>query len=685
MLEVFAMKLVACCLLLLCSVTQGVCGPSVTAKSEAVITIDPGRVVRPLDEKLFGTNVTVGDKSRLANPEFISRVKSMGITSCRFPNGCQADRYNWKSPKPTETTVDEFLDFCEQIGAEAYYTINMQGGTEGLKGPVPEGTALDERIKYQHLAPNPCGDVDYYFGTLAETLELVQKHTIDRALAGRKPILTYEMGNENWGQSTTDWPPEVYARTIEVYAEAMRGLLEKAKTAHPELKKYDLYIVAVGFPVMGNNMKLVDTPDRKINVAWTSGLNRLRDRKVIDAVQEHFYPYGSANGGTLVWAVHNLHNIICARKGRANARLGNYKDPEIAYNMPMEHTEWNVKCWGSHFKDDVRLENTGFEEGLAGWMVEGTPPGLAAKAARRGAGGVSFELKKGESASLSQLFNCPDGAKSFSASAWVRTDRAGAVTMRLEQMNSGEHAGQKLGEYATKTTGMWDRAAVGGKVFEDTEKIGFFIRVEGPASVQIDEARLLYTTEERGQVSISATTYEQQLFCVDAFREMALGGCPRAHIHHLVGDYACGSMSSKGEIKDLGKVFQFFANAYGQQIVQADVKCEDFAYHTSASSYATDFNALAPDRDDVPMLGCMATKKGSTLYLLLINRTSDREIAAKIDLGAEPSESYAKLRVLSGEDIDLSGATVEESDMRVSRRFTQTIAPYSAQILTVRM
>jgi alpha-L-arabinofuranosidase len=655
----------------------------ITAKSQATVKIDPTVVVRPLDERLFGTNVTTGDRARMAKPEFVSRVRSMGIKSCRFPNGCEADRYNWKSPAAGQATVQDFLDFCDQIGAEPYYTINMQGGTEGLNGPVPDGAGLEERIKYRHTAPNPCGDLNYHFGTLAETLELFQKYTIDRLIAGRKAILTYEMGNENWGQASTDWPPEVYARTIEVYATAMRKAFDKAKSEHPELAKQELYIVAVGFPVMGNNMKLTDTPDRKTNLAWTAALNKLHDSKVIDAVQEHFYPYGNANGGTLVWAAHNLHNIICARKGRANGRLGNYKDPGLTYNMPLEHTEWNVKCWGASFKDIV-LGNPGFEEGLEGWSVDG-PVTVSDKAARRGGFGASVALKAGQSATLSQIFDTPADAKSCAAAVWVRGNRAGAVTVRFEQANSGEHAGQKLGEYACQTTGMWDRVVVGGKPFEDTDKISLVIRVDGPAEAQIDEAKLYYTTEERGQVPLSAQTFEQELFCVDALREMALGGCPRAHIHHLAGDYPCGTMTGGGEIKDLGKVFQFFAGAYGDQIVQVDVKCENFSYHTSANSYATDFNAIAPDRDDVPVLGCMASKKGDTLYLLLINRSSDREIEAKIDLGADPADAMAKGRALSGEDIDLPGATIEEGEARVARSFTQTVRPYTAKILTIRL
>lgn len=658
--------------------------PSVTAVARASITIESERVVGPLSENLFGTNINTGDKARMANPRFVSLVRSLGIKSCRFPNGCEADRYNWKSPAPNQASVEDFLDFCEQIGAEAYYTVNMQGGTDGLAGPVPEDAGLEERIRYRHVAPNPCGDTNYHYGTIGETLELVQKYTIDRALAGRRPVTVYEMGNENWGQATTDWPPEVYARTVELYARAMRKLVADAAAVHKPLKDLKLYIVAVGFPVMGNNMKLVDTPDRRINTAWTSALNKLRDAGIIDAVQEHFYPYGSANGGTIAWAVHNLHNIIFARRGKPNSRLAGYRDPEIAYNMPMEHTEWNVKCWGSRFKEDLQLAGCDFESDLDAWYVDGSAV-LSPGSARRGKSGCLLRSDKDKTTKLTQSFSRPEGAKSVVAAVWIRTEKPEAVTVRLKQANDGEHAGQALGQYSPCRKGMWERVLAGGRCFEDTREIAFVVEVEGPAAADLDEARLYYTTEERGQVAISATTFEQQLFFVDAIREMAAGGCPRAHFHHLCGDYPCGAMTGKGELKDLARVFQFFKDAYGDQIVHSECKCGSFPYHSSGNSYATDFNALAPDRDDIPMLGCMATRKGDLLHILLINRTPDREIEVKVRPGKDPSEGTASVRTLSGEDIDLPGAFLSESRIKVSRRFTYAVQPFSAHIVTLKL
>lgn len=656
------------------------CAPRAAATSEALVTVQPDHILFPIQKTLFGVNVHPHAKANIAKPEVVEKVRAMGIGSCRFPNGCVADLYNWKNPGDNWASVDDFLSLCDAIGAEPYYTLNLQGGTEGLKGPAPEGLPLEETIKYQHLMPNPCGNTNYHFGTLEEALELMRKYTIERALAGKRPILHYEMGNENWGQSRTDWPPEVYAKTVEVFAKAMRAELEEAKRKHPELKPLQLYIVAVGYPVMGNNMQMVDTPDRTINVLWTGLLNKLHADGLIDAVQEHFYPYASANGGGLVWVVHNLSNIIAARQGIPNPRLNGYRDPSIAYRMPMEFTEWNVKCWGPTFKEDKQFTNPGFEDGLSGWQVSGGDAKAVTWAARRGSKGARITLKPGDApCELSQVVDWRQNAKAISIGTWMRTDNPDAVKVLIK---SGE---QTLAEYGPKLTDMWERVIVSATAREGVESVRYVVLVEGPANVYIDEAKLYYTLEERGQCPISATTYEQQLFCVDASREMAMANSPRAHLHHLFGNYPCGTMTMAGEHKDLADFFLFFSGAYGDHIVSSITSCDNFAYYSAGNPWATDFNALAPDRTDVPMLSSMATRRGNTLYLLLVNRTSDRDINVDINLNAEPAQSTAAVRTLTGDDIDLPGSYIIESETKVARRFRQMVGPYSAQILTIEL
>jgi len=652
--------------------------------SHASVVVHHGDVVCPLKATLFGSNVLPTDRAIMVNPEVVERIRRLGIRSCRFPNGCVADQYNWKSPKPGEATVDEFLDFCDAIYAEPYYTINMQGGTEGKALPIPEDASLDERIKYRHVAPNPCGYTQYHFGTLAEAVELVRKYTVERALAGKNPILAYEMGNENWGQSKTDWPPAVYARTIEVYANAMRKVLDDAKKDHPELERYKLDIIAVGFPVMGNNMKMTDTPDRRINLEWTGLLNYLHKRGVVDSVQEHYYPYASANGGALVWVAHNLNNILMVRRGLPNPRLNNYADPEIAYNMPIEFTEWNVKCWGEYYSAGVQLKNPGFEDGTTGWECSDGYVRSVSWAARRGDKGLRVCAAKEKPCEISQMFDVPENTHHFVGAVWVRTAKPGAVKISFVQANDGENKGKVLGGCVSKLTNTWEHVILSAVIKPDTKKLKLVMQVNGSESAYLDEAKLYYAKSERGNVPLSAMCYEQVLFCVDALMMMATNGSPRAHIHHLVGDYPCGMMSSSGEFKDLSKAFIFFNDAYGDVVTHTEVKCDSFGYYTAANPWATDFNALAPDQSSVPMLAAMSSRSGDNYHVLLLNRSSDRTLDVSVDLNNEPAEVTARVRTLSGEDIDLPGATITESEIPAARKFNIALDPYTAKVVTVR-
>ena len=657
--------------------------PAALETERATVVVTPDQVMGKLAPTLFGANLNLGDKKRIADPDTLALVRKLRLGSIRFPNGCQADLYDWQSPGEKQVTVDEFLAFCDAIGAEPYYTINLQGGTENLEGPIPEGAPLDERIKYRHAAPNPCGNTNYYFGTLDEAKRLVQEYTVNRALAGMRPLLFYEMGNENWGQAGTDWPPDVYARTIEVYATAMRRVLEQARKKHPELAKLKLHITAVGYPVMGNNQKMTDTPDYRINSDWTQRLNDLHRKGIIDAVQEHFYPYGSADGGTLAWVNHNFANILDARLGVPNPRLGGYKDPKLVYTMPIEFTEWNVKCWGTPFTIEKFFDNPDFEEGLAGWQVSGEGTAMASpQAARRGELGLLVASGELGWCEVTQKFGKGEFVHA-SFGIWARADNPSAVRVFVREVG-GE--GKQLGEpMSPPNPDMWQRVVVGGKMEEDVKDFELVLRVEGKATAYFDEAIMHSLKTTSGLRPPSCETFEQQLFCVDALRLMAEKGSQRAHLHHLFGTYPCGLINSDGTIRDNYRVFEFFGGFVGDRLVKTTCKAGTYRFDHSGRSFATDFNALAPTVEKVPGFSAQASRTNSHLFLLMINRYPDRDVEVDMDLGIMPKSADAAVRVLSGTDIDLLGCEIEEKRVSVARRFKHRVASYSAEILALRV
>lgn len=663
-------------------------------KITATVNVYPQAAVRSIPHEFLGTNLTQyeTDKRQIKNPETLARVKALGVKTVRFPNGCFADLYNWQKPAPNEVTVDELLDFCDAIKAEPYYTFNMQGGTEGREGKPPEKAPLEEVIKYRHVAPNPCGHTKYHFGTLPEALTLLQKYTIDRALAGNAPILAYELGNENWGQSKTDWTPAVYGKTCEIWCRELRKALAEAQAQHPTLAGLQLHITAVGFPTMGNNQDPLKATDRQINIEWTAEINRLAGAKLIDAVQEHFYPYPGNNGDAVIWTLHNLHNILALRSGKPSVRLGGYRDPALAFLCPLEVTEWNIKCWGRNRpRTDLPLKNGGFENGLQDWTAEATPAagGKARStngAARRGKSGVRLATTpKGERVEIRQTFSVADrpNAAALGAYVWVKSKTPLQLHVVLRQANEGPSQGKVLDERIATQTSTWERLCVGQPPFEDTRAVELIIRLEGPNAVaDIDEVVPIHWTAFSDSIPPAAERFEQQLFAVDALREMLSFGIVRTHWHHLFGNYPCPQLKADGTARDNAAAFELLNDRIGDRLIRSECKAPTFDYNTYADKYATDFNAVTPDVTNVPSISAIATREGSNLYILLVNRTTDRPVSLAVNLHDAKPAGVGDCRTLLGE-LDVQGAKLKNAPLRPESLAQHVIPPFSAQALRI--
>ena len=511
-------------------------------------------------------------------------------------------------------------------------------------------------------------------------------------MAGKPPILHYELGNENWGQGNTDWPPEVYGKTCEVFANAFRKALSDAQATHSALAGLKLYMVAVGYPTMGNNQDAFKASNRDVNVRWTREMNRLADLKSIDAVQEHFYPYGGADGGTLLWTVHNLTNILCLRNGVPNPRLGGYRNPELAYKLPMEWTEWNVKCWGPLPDVSLPLVNADFTAGAKNWTVQIEPAGAGAvsferAAARRGPKGLQIKTQaSAKQAEVRQILSVASRkpAAAFGAAAWVRTDRPAQTRVLLRQTNDGPSKGIVLGSATATQTNMWERITATGAPKADTTDLEVVLQVEGGgATAWFDEIQPIHWSTFSGVAPLVNTRFEQQLFIVDALRVLLAWPTPRTHLHHLIGDYPCTTLTSKGAARDNAAAFQFLNKRIGDRVVKSDCEVPTFAYNTNADAYATDFNALAPDMTNVPALSVLAMRDGQRLYVLLVNRTTDRTIQANLDFGATTLSAKGDLRTLAGSDFDVSGAAVRTQSVEVVNPLSLAVPPHCAQMLSV--
>ena len=156
-------------------------------------------------------------------------------------------------------------------------------------------------------------------------------------------------------------------------------------------------------------------------------------------------------------------------------------------------------------------------------------------------------------------------------------------------------------------------------------------------------------------------------------------------MHHLFGNYPCGLINADGTLRENYRAFELFGGFVGDRLVESECKAGVFRYGQPGRSSATDFNGLIPYVEAVPSFSVQAGRTDNTLYLLMINRYSDRSVEADIDIGADPASPTARIRILSGDDIDLPGSKLDEREVKVSRRFTHRVEPYSAQIIAVKI
>ena len=120
-------------------------------KPGAVINRDIfGQFAEHLGKGIYG-GVWVGPNSKIPNvrgirSDVVGALKAIKVPVVRWPGGCFADEYHWRdgvgprrkvttnttwagSGEPNTFGTHEFMDFAEQIGTEAYISVNVGSGT----------------------------------------------------------------------------------------------------------------------------------------------------------------------------------------------------------------------------------------------------------------------------------------------------------------------------------------------------------------------------------------------------------------------------------------------------------------------------------------------------------------------------------------------------------------------------
>ena len=229
------------------------------AADKFALSVDTTKAGAKIDRNLFGQfaehlghgvyeGIWVGHDSAIPNTrgirnDVVTALKALKVPNVRWPGGCFADEYHWRKGIGTSRSVSlnpnwggviepntfgthEFMDFLDQIGADAYLSVNVGSGTpqeasewlEYLTTAQPT-TLAKERGANGHPAPYKvsflgigneswdCGGnmtPDYYLDQLKVYSRFVRNFNPEQQSKAQQ-MLKIAVGPGGDGPRWTDW------------------------------------------------------------------------------------------------------------------------------------------------------------------------------------------------------------------------------------------------------------------------------------------------------------------------------------------------------------------------------------------------------------------------------------------------------------------------------------------------
>jgi alpha-N-arabinofuranosidase len=241
--------------------------PTIAARAadQIAVSVDASKPGAKIDRNLFGQfaehlghgiyeGIWVGADSPIPNTrgirnDVVAALKPLHVPDVRWPGGCFADEYHWRKGvgpadkrvvtlnpnwggviEPNSFGTHEFMDFIDQIGSQAYLSVNVGSGTpqeaaEWLEYmTTPQQTTLaKERAANGHPAPYTipylgvgneswdCGGnmtPDYYVSQLKVYSRFVRNFNTAQEQAGHR-MLKIAVGPGGDGARWTEWTETV--------------------------------------------------------------------------------------------------------------------------------------------------------------------------------------------------------------------------------------------------------------------------------------------------------------------------------------------------------------------------------------------------------------------------------------------------------------------------------------------
>ena len=200
------------------------------AADKVALAVDVSKTGAKIDRNLFGQfaehlghgvyeGIWVGADSSIPNTrgirnDVVAALKAIKVPNVRWPGGCFADEYHWRDGigsqrvvrlnpnwggviEPNTFGTREFMDFADQIGADAYVSVNLGSGT------VKEAADWLEYI------------------TAAQATTLAKERTANGHPAPYK-VAMLGLGNESW-DCGGNMSPDYYVSQMKDYSRFVRN------------------------------------------------------------------------------------------------------------------------------------------------------------------------------------------------------------------------------------------------------------------------------------------------------------------------------------------------------------------------------------------------------------------------------------------------------------------------------
>lgn len=317
-------------------IQQGGNGQTPTSPSTSTqVTIDASKPRATIPITAFGMNTAVWDNN-LLDSGVSDLLRGAGVTMLRFPGGSTADVYHWSDNTVTgkkgyvnpNNNFDAFMGLVQQIGAQAFITVNYGSNNDGTGGGDPA-----EAAAWVHYA-----NIVKHYG-----------------------VKYWEIGNEVYGNgsySAGKWEADLHsAKGPDAYAQNVLAFVQAMKAVDPTIKVG----ISLTTPVLDSKQDAMSSWNPTVLSTTCSQ---------IDFVDVHWYPRwqnhgdGSGPDEQLLDSTRHTADLISQPRSQITQNCGTHaKDVQIMLG------EVNS---GNQGKQSVSLVNALFlSDAYMSWLENG--------------------------------------------------------------------------------------------------------------------------------------------------------------------------------------------------------------------------------------------------------------------------------------------------------------------------